>query len=161
MAAEQAVLTAARAIIKVNGKAIGRLQSFRVTENITRASVTGIGSLTRKEVPATLVVGSWSARFYTVDFGKITDFPGIENRNVQSTEQYKNTLTLAEIPVDIYIYKKDNPTLTGGVVTATNDTVFVVIRNCYINSRGFDLTEGQVSGTDISGEYTEPIINVV
>lgn len=161
MAAEQKVLTAARAIIKVNGRAIGRLQNFRATENISRASVMGIGSLTRREVPATALVGSWSARFYTVDFGKITDFPGLDNRNVQSTDLYKNTLILAEIPIDIYIYKKDNPTVTGGVVTATDDTIFTVIRNCYINSRGFDLSEGQVSGTDISGEYTEPIINTI
>lgn len=161
MAAEQAVLTAARAIIKVNGKAIGRLQNFRLTENISRASVMGIGRISRLEVPATAIVGTWSARFYTVDFGRITSFPGLDNRQVQSVEQYKNTLTLAEIPIDIYIYKKDNPTITNGVVTATNDSIFCVIRNCYINSRGIDITEGQVSGTDISGEYTDPIIDAV
>lgn len=161
MASEQRVLTAARAIVKVNGQAIGRLQNFRATENISRASVMGIGSLTRREVPATAIVGSWSARFYTVDFGKITNFPGLDNRDVQSTEQYKNTLTLAEIPIDIYIYKKDNPTVVGGVVTSTDDTIFAVIRNCYINSRGFDLSEGQVSGTDIAGEYTDPVINPI
>lgn len=159
MAAEQKVLTAARAIIKVNGRAIGRLQNFRATENISRAPVMGIGNLTRREIPATSIVCNWSARFYTVDFSKITNFPGLDNRSVQNVEQYKNTMILAEIPVDIYIYKKDNPTVQNGVVVATDDTVFAVIRNCYINSRGFDLSEGQVSGTDISGEYTEPIID--
>jgi hypothetical protein len=158
MAAEQKVLTAARAIIKVNGQAIGRLQNFRATENISRSPVMGIGRLTRREVPATSIVCNWSARFYTVDFGKVTGFPELEKRNAGSTEEYTNTMILAEIPIDIIIYKKDNPTIEGGIVTGTDDTVFATIRNCYINSRGFDLSEGQISGTDISGEYTEPII---
>jgi hypothetical protein len=159
MASEPKVLTAARAIIKVNGHAIGRIQNFRATENISRASVMGIGSITRKEVPPLSIVGTWSARFYTIDFGKITGFPGMDNRDVASVEQYKNTMILAEIPIDIVIYKKDNPTVTGGVVTATDDVVFCTIRDCFINSRGFDLSEGQVSGTDLSGEYLNPIIN--
>lgn len=159
MAAEQKTLTAARAIIKVNGKAIGRLRNFRANETITRASVTGLGRLNKLELPATAFQGTWSASFYTVDFAKLTDFPGLDNRNVGSVEQWKNTLTLAEIPIDIYIYKKDNPVVEGGIVTSTSDTIFATIRNCYLNTRGFNLDEGAVSGTDISGEYTEPILN--
>jgi hypothetical protein len=159
MAADPKVLTAAKAIIKVNGTAIGRIQNFRATENVARASVMGLGSMTRQEVPPLSITGTWSARFYTIDYGKITNFPGLDNRDVASVEQYKNTMLLAEIPIDIVIYKKDNPTVTNGVVTATDDTVFCTIRNCFINSRGFDLSEGQVSGTDISGEYLEPIFN--
>lgn len=159
MAAEQKTLTAARAVIKVNGKAIGRLRNFRASETISRAPVTGLGRLTKLEIPAVSFSATWSASFYTIDFAKITDFPGLDNRNLGSVEQWKNTLTLAEIPIDIYIYKKDNPTVENGIVTATSDTIFAVIRNCYLNTRGFDLNEGAVSGTDISGEYTEPIIN--
>ena len=115
--------------------------------------------MTKLEIPAVSFSATWSASFYTIDFAKITDFPGLDNRNLGSVEQWKNTLTLAEIPIDIYIYKKDNPTVENGIVTATSDTIFAVIRNCYLNTRGFDLNEGAVSGTDISGEYTEPIIN--
>ena len=82
MAAEQKTLTAARAVIKVNGKAIGRLRNFKASETISRAPVTGLGRLTKLEIPAVSFSATWSASFYTIDFAKITDFPGLDNRNL-------------------------------------------------------------------------------
>jgi hypothetical protein len=159
MAATQPTLTAPRAIIKVNGKAIGFIRGFSATENIARTNIMGLGRITDIEKPAVAVRCTWNADMYTIDWANLTNLTGLDERNVQSQEQYKNTLTLAEIPIDIYIYKKDNPTVVDGVVTATDDTVFVVIRNAYMNTRGFNINEGQVSGTNLSGEYTDPIIN--
>lgn len=117
MAARQEVLTAPRAIIKVNGRAVGHIRGFTATENINRVNIMGLGRLTDIEKPAVAVRCTWNAEFYTIDWADLTNLPGLDQRNVQSQQQYQNTLTLAEIPIDIYIYKKDNPTVENGVVS--------------------------------------------
>ena len=157
MADVQKVMTAARAKIKKDGKIIGLMRNLRVSENFQRASVQGIGRVTKSEIPLVGFTGTWNADFYVVDLQE-TGIPDLDNRNVSSVEQYKNTKLLLEEPVDVVIYKTTAQTIENGVVTATEDVTFAVLRNVYLNSMSFDITENQVSGKSISGEYTEPII---
>lgn len=157
MALEQKTMTAPRAIIKVGGKAIGLMRNIRVTETINRGMVMGLGRLTKRELPALSINCTWNCDFYLIDLNK-TGIPGLNSRRVQSTEQYKDTLTLFERPVDIYIYKKEMDSEEDGVVVSVTEGDFAVIRNVYLNTESFDITENQVSSQNQSGEYTEPII---
>lgn len=163
MANEQKTMTAPRAIIKVDGsdgtkKAIGYMRNIRVTETINRGQVIGLGRLTKKELPALSINCTWNCDFYLIDL-KRTGIPGMNNRKVQSVDQYKDTLTLFERPVDIYIYRKEMQDADeGGVVTETREDEFAILQNVYLNTENFDITENQISSQNQSGEYTEPII---
>ena len=153
-------MTAARAIIKTNGKAIGYMKNLRVTETKQRGSVMGLGEVMKKERPLLSITCTWQCDFYMIDLNK-SGIPGLNQRNVQSTEIYKDTQVLNAIPIDIYVYKKDIQTIVGGVVTQTKETVFGVIKDVYLDSSSWDLTENAISGYQQSGEYTQPIISAV
>ena len=158
MALEQKTMTAPRAIIKVDGKAIGYMRNIRITETINRGMVMGLGRLTKRELPALSINCTWNCDFYLIDLTK-TGVPGVNKRQVQSAEQYKDTLVLLEKPVDVYIYKKEMEAEDGqGVVISTKEAEFAVLRNVHINTESFDVTENQISSQNQSGEYTEPII---
>jgi hypothetical protein len=157
MALEQKTMTAPRAIIKVDGKAIGYIRNIRISETINRGMVMGLGRLTKRELPALSINCTWNCDFYLIDLNR-TGVPGLNKRNVASTDQYKDTLTLFERPVDIYIYKKEMESEEDGVVTAVKDSEFAILKNVYINTESFDITENQISGQNQSGEYTEPVI---
>jgi hypothetical protein len=157
MAYEQKTMTSPRAIIKVGGKAIGYIRNMRITETIQRGSVKGLGRLTDREKPALSIQCTWNCDFYLIDLTK-TGIPGANKRRVNSVEQYKDTLVLLERPLDIYIYKKEMTSEQDGVVVSTSQGEFAILRNVYLNSESFDVTENQVSSQNQSGEYTEPII---
>lgn len=157
MPVQNATMTAARAIIKKNGLAIGYMKNLRVTENKQRGSVMGLGTITKKERPLLAINCTWNCDFYLIDLKK-TGIPGLDSREVQSVEQYKDTQVLLPSIVDIYVYKKDVGTVTGGVVTAVNEEVLAVLRDVYLDNTSWDITENAVSSFSQSGEYTQPII---
>lgn len=157
MALEQKTMTAPRAIIKVDGKAVGYIRNIRATETMQRGSARGLGRLTDLEKPILGITCTWSCDFFLVDL-KRTGIPGLNNRQVSSQEQYQNTLMLLERPVDILIAKKDMVTEENGVVTSTKDTTFAKLGNVYLSSESFDVTENAISSKNQSGEYTEPIL---
>ncbi len=157
MPAQLATMTAARAIIKVNGVAIGYMKTLRVTESKQRGSVMGLGQITKKERPILSISCTWSCDFYFIDL-KTTGIPGLDNREAQSVEQYKDTLVLLNTPVDIYVYKKDVLTVSGGIVTATKNEILCTLKDVYLDSTSFDLAEQSVSGFQQSGEYLTPVI---
>lgn len=160
MPAQLATMTAARAIIKVNGKSIGYMRNLRVAENKQRGSVMGLGEVTKKERPLLSITCTWSCDFYLIDLTQLTGgkIPGLDNRDVQSIEQYKDTQVLLPNIVDIYVYKKDVQTVTNGVVTAHNENVIAVLRDVYLDNTSWDVSEGAISGSQQSGEYTQPVI---
>lgn len=156
----QTTLTAPIASIWIGGKPVGKIRNIRVTENVTRVAVTGVGVMTVQELPATMISCSFQASSYTIDMYKLGDSQNtFLYRNVASLKQLIDTLGLAEVGVDIYLYRKVPGTIENGVVTSTEDVTIGVIRNAYIESQSFDLSEGQISGSDISGRYTEPIMS--
>ena len=58
---ENNVFTAALAIIEINGVPVGKIRTLQFTENIQRAEVQGLGSLTLSEVPPTAIRCSFTA----------------------------------------------------------------------------------------------------
>lgn len=157
MAGENVTMTAARAIIKKDGVPIGFMKSLRITESKQRGTVMGLGQITKRERPILSITCTWSCDFYLIDL-KTTGIPGLDNREVQTVEQYKDTQVLLNPNVDIVVYKKDIQTVTNGVVTQTKNDVFCTIRNITLDSTSWDVSEQQISGFQQSGEYTTPVI---
>jgi len=62
------VLTGALAIIKLNGKPIGKMRNIRVSETINRGRVSGVGELTPQELPALQWNGTVSCSFYSIKY---------------------------------------------------------------------------------------------
>jgi len=157
MSAQLATMTSARAIIKSNGVAIGYMKNLRCTETKQRADVKGIGRVYKLERPIVGGTCTWSCDFTVIDLVK-TGIPKLDNKSVQSITQYENTQVLYENTVDIYVYKKDVQTIVGGIVTAVNETVFAILRDVYLDSSNWDISENQVSSMSQSGEYLIPVI---
>jgi len=154
----ESVMTAVRAIIKVNGVAIGIFRSIRTTENIQRGDVRGVGNFTSQELPALGVTCTFNADMYMIDLRNST-IPGLDPRNVSSIETYANSLLFGGRPVDLYIYKKEAVVQQGqAIVDEVTEGEFAVIRDLHLESSGFDITEGQITGRNMSGRYLTPII---
>lgn len=157
MPAQNATMTAARAIIKKDGVTIGYMRTLRVSEQKQRGSVMGLGEVTKRERPLLGIICTWNCDFYLVDLSK-TGIPGLDNREVQSIEQYKDTQILLGVPVDIVVYKKDVQTITNGVVTETKNSVLCTLRDVYLDNTSWDVSEQQISMFNQSGEYTTPVL---
>lgn len=158
MAVQNETMTAAKAIIKKNGVAIGYMKQLRCTEAKQRGTVMGIGRVTKLERPLMSITCTWNCDFYFIDMKK-SGIPGLDNREVQSQQQYEDTLILTGIPCDIVVYKKDVQTITNGVVTAANlDGVLFTIKDVYLDNTSWDISENQISSFSQSGEYTTPVL---
>lgn len=147
-------ITAPIAIIKVNGKTIGMMRNIRITENIQRGDVKGIGRLTPLERPALGWNGQLQCDFINVNFEKST-IPGAANRNVNTAEEFVNYLLLNEIPVEVIVFKKipdDADPLSY------KEEIYATISDLFLESDSFNIAEGQISGKNQSFSYLTPII---
>jgi hypothetical protein len=152
------VVTAPFAAIKINGIVSGFMQNVRCTENIQRGRVQGIGNLTLKAVPATGYTCQLTADFYFISFAR-PEVKALLNRFSGSLENFINTLIMGEVPPQIQMFKKMPKTIVNGIVTEITDSeeTLAVIRDFYPDSNSFDISEGQISRTNISGTYLTPV----
>ena len=152
-------LTAPLAVIKVNGIVIGKMKDIRVTENIRRGRVSGIGQLTPDELPALEWSGSLNCGFYAVEF-KIEVMKAALVRNVNTLDEFVDTVLLQEngIQIDVMRKVKDTgPDPATGIIVSRLE-VFASVKGCFLTREGFDISEGQISGRDADFEYTTPIL---
>ena len=157
MAEQNATMTAARAIIKRNGVAIGYVKGLKLSEAKQRGTVMGLGEVTKRERPLLSITCNWSCDFYFIDL-KVSGIPGLDNREVQTVEQYKDTQILLNTPIDFVVFKKDMKTITNGVVTASVGNVLCTVQDVYLDNTSWDITENNISGFSQSGEYTTPVL---
>lgn len=153
------VLTAPLAIIKVQGIAVGKMKNIRVTENIRRGRVGGVGTLTPSELPALEWSGSLNCGFYIIKF---SDNPIINAliRKVNTLDEWVDTVLLQENGVQIDIMKKVSsgpPNAVTGIIPSQLE-IFASIKGCFTTREGFDVTEGQISGRDVDFDFTTPIL---
>jgi len=155
---EQLVLTAPKAVIKINGYASGFMRNVRCTENVQRGEVKGVSNLTLQEVPATGYTCQLTADFFLISL-KRPEVQAMINR-AGSAQQFINTLILGEQPCQIHVYKKKKLTEVNNVVTEVDNEgeTVAVIRDFFPDSQAFDITEGQISGTNITGRYLTPVV---
>jgi hypothetical protein len=139
------------------------MRSVRATENFRRGDVRGLGEITSQEKPIVGWDGTLTCAFYTIDLKRLGNVDAKKwgiNRKAGDVRTFINTLILNEVGFDVYIYKKFAEVIdsTTGLVTGAGDGEFCVIENVLLNNQSFDISEGAVSGTDISCDYLNPII---
>jgi len=151
-------MTAPRAVVEKDGEPIGLIRNIRVQETLSRGSVRGLGTIYEVERPVMTFQGTWNCDVFLIDLVK-SGIPGLDKRGVTDTEIYEQTQVLLEQPVDIVIQKKEAETIDeNGNVTSVNPKGFATLRDCYLDSMSFDISEGSVSTLNQSGVYTKSII---
>lgn len=156
---KQKVMTAPLAVIKVNGKVIGKMKNIRVTESIQRGTVQGIGAFNNSEIPALKWDGTLSCSFYTINFNNQNElFKTALLRNVNTVQEFVDTVLLQEDGVTIDILKKVKDYTDENGIVKPKYEVFASIVGCFPNKESFDISEGQISGRDTDFQYLEPIL---
>lgn len=154
-------MTAPLAIIQINSVTVGKMKNVRVTEQIRRGRVTGLGTLTPSELPALEWSGSLTCSSYTINFNLLANVAKKGTfRNANSLEEWANAILLQEDGLEISILRKvkdgqiDTET---GLVSAKYKT-FAKVAGAFATREGFDIQEGQISGRDTEFEYLSPIL---
>lgn len=147
----------ALAIIRFRGTAIGRIRNIRWTENLADQEVRGLGTVLVQEAPVVSHSGNGSMDFYEVSF-KDTGIPGGVRRDVQNNQQFEDNVLLRE-PFQVDIFKKVEDAVDPDTGLKTAKAIpYAIIRDMLINSEGADITEGSISGHNISFKFLSPVI---
>lgn len=162
----QKVMTAPLAIIQINSVTVGKMKNVRITENIRRGRVAGVGQLNPSELPALEWQGQMSCSSYTINFNLLANkLKKGTFRNAGSLESWANAILLQEDGLEIALLRKvkDGEIDTDTGLVATKYENFAKVNGAFATREGFDLQEGQISGRDTDFEYLEPILydNVV
>ena len=100
-------MTAPLAIIQINSVTVGKMKNVRVTEQIRRGRVTGLGTLTPSELPALEWSGSLTCSSYTINFNLLANVAKKGTfRNANSLEEWANAILLQEDGLEISILRK-------------------------------------------------------
>jgi hypothetical protein len=169
--ANNRVMTAPLAVIKVGGITVGKMKNIRITESFTRQQVVGLGTLVASELPVTAWQGTMSCDFMTIDLKK-SMVPGAINRISSSIEDWTNTVLLQDegVQVDIFKRVKDpqqpddqfpnaspDPNFVQRVIAGKYE-IFASVRGAFLTTEGFDISEGAISSRQVSFQYKEPIL---
>lgn len=162
----QKVMTAPLAIIQINSVTVGKMKNVRITENIRRGRVAGVGQLNPSELPALEWQGQMSCSSYTINFNLLANkLKKGTFRNAGSLESWANAILLQEDGLEIALLRKvkDGEIDAETGLVATKYDNFAKVNGAFATREGFDLQEGQISGRDTDFEYLEPILydNVV
>lgn len=158
---EHKCMTAPLAIIKINSIPVGKMKNVRITENIRRGRVAGIGRLSPTELPPLEWQGTLSCSSYSIDFRLLAnEMEKGTYRGLGSYEEWAHAILLEEDGLQIEILRKvkdgEIDKKTGAVKTKFE--TFAKVAAAFATREGFDLQEGQISGRDTDFEYLEPIL---
>src|ERR1700746_992642 len=98
-------MTAPLAIVKVNGKAVGKMKSIRCTENIRYGKTVGLGRMSPDEMMPLDWSGTLNCGSFLIDLRQPV-IPGTINRVMQTEDQFFDTLLLQSDGVQIDILRK-------------------------------------------------------
>lgn len=161
MSKNQKVMTAPLAVIQINSITVGKMKNVRITENIRRGRVVGVGRLNPEELPALEWTGSLSCSSYTINFNLLANkLQKGSFRNSGSVEQWANAILLQEDGLEIAILRKvkDGEIDTETGLVKSKYETFAKTVGAFMTREGFDIQEGQISGRDTEFEYMEPIL---
>ena len=158
---DKRVMTAPLAIIQINSVTVGKMKNVRITENIRRGRVAGVGQLNPSELPALEWQGQMSCSSYTINFNLLANkLKKGTFRNAGSLESWANSILLQEDGLEIALLRKvkDGEIDADTGLVATKYENFAKVNGAFATREGFDLQEGQISGRDTDFEYLEPIL---
>jgi hypothetical protein len=154
------VFSAPNAVILVDGKVAGFITNISVTETYNRSTVKGLGDVFDKQVPVVGASGSWNASQFFIDFSTQGAKSWL-NRVAGSAENLVNTLSLGQFPFTIAMYEKEvtSTDADARLVTGINPTGKrkLLVRDCYLDSQSFSISNDSVSTLNVSGRYLSPI----
>ena len=157
----QKVMTAPLAVIQINSVTVGKMKNVRITENIRRGRVSGVGRLNPDELPALEWSGSLSCSSYTINFNLLANkLKKGAFSNAGTLEEWANAILLQEDGLEIAILRKvkDGPIDNETGLVQTKYETFAKTVGAFMTREGFDIQEGQISGRDTEFEYLEPIL---
>lgn len=158
---QQKTMTAPLAIIQIDSVTVGKMKNVRITENVRRGRVTGIGRLNPEELPAIEWSGSLTCSSYSINFNLLANkIVKGSFRNAQTVEDWANAILLQENGLEFSILRKVKDGAIDpqtGMVQAKYET-FAKVNGAFVTREGFDIQEGQISGRDTEFEYLEPIL---
>ena len=147
----QKVMTAPLAIIQINSVTVGKMKNVRITENIRRGRVAGVGQVSPSELPALEWQGQMSCSSYTINFNLLANkLKKGTFRNAGSLESWANAILLQEDGLEIALLRKvkDGEIDADTGLVATKYENFAKVNGAFATREGFDLQEGQISGRD-------------
>lgn len=164
------VITGALAIIKANGKVIGKMRDIRVNENFRRVRVPkGLGSIFADEFALVDWAGTVSCSYFEISYGKsgLTDalkrsifgsatlFSQIANGN--NTPNFEDQAVLDDVGLSLDIYKKIEGSISGGIITP-DAPVYAQINGMFIESDNVNISEANIAGRDQTFQYLQPVV---
>jgi len=151
--------TAPKAYITIEGQPVGYARTINFTENISRQPVRGLGNLNPQEQPATAMDCTYSIDTFFIDFN-LPYCKKLLNR-YGGAEALKNTLSLGELPFSINIYSKQVQSIDSNTKLVTSidkaGKEIATLKDCFINSQAFTLSEGGIAALNSSGGYLTPV----
>lgn len=154
-------MTAPLAIIQINSVTVGKMKNVRITEQIRRGRVSGLGRLNPSELPALEWSGSLACSSYSINFNLLANkIRKGTFRKAGTVDAWANAILLQEDGLEISILRKVkdgeiNP--ETGLVNSKYET-FASVKGGFASRESFDVQEGQISGRDTEFEYLEPIL---
>lgn len=162
------VLTGAIAIIRVKGIPVGKMRNIRYVENISRVQVRGIGTILASELAAVAWDGQLSCDFFEVRFQTsgikdaiLRNFTSARSRIADGLESFEDQLVLEQDGVQIDIFKKVADVIDPVTKIIKPAAVpYASIGRAFIESDGFDITDGGVSGHNQSFRCLDPVLTI-
>lgn len=156
--ADTKTMHGALAIIKdQTGRTIGRVRNIRWSETFGDQEVRGLGTIFVQEAPVVSHSANGSMDFYEITF-KDTGIPGSIRRDVQTKGQFETQMLLRD-PFQLHIFKRIEDTVDPATGLKTEQAVpYAIIQDALINSEGADVSEGGITGHNVSFRYLSPVI---
>lgn len=144
-------------IYDAKGQQIGRIRNIRWSETFADQEVRGLGTLFVVEAPVVSHSANGSMDFYEITF-KDTGIPGSIRRDVQTKQQFETQMLLRD-PFALHIFKRLEDAVDPQTGLKTEKaTPYAIIPDALINSEGADVSEGSISGHNVSFRYLSPVI---
>lgn len=158
------VMTGAIALIKVNGQVIGKMKGVRCQESMRRVPVRGLGTIMPSEQAVVEWDGTLSCDFMEITFKKtgITNairriFPNIASQVLNGNASFEDQLVLDTDGVQVDIFKKVTDVVDANGIIKPKLEPYAIVKNCLIESDGFDISEGSIAGHSQSFKYLVPL----
>ena len=142
------------------------MKSVRVTENVRRVEVVGIGTVLPSEAPVVGWAGSVSCSAMTMQFTKGVipngirrKFTNVASQALAGNPSFEDNLVLDADGIDLEVYEKVTDVVdpvTGNIKPKI--VPHVIVRKVLIESDSLDISEGSLSGNDQSFKYLLPVI---
>lgn len=169
---DRKILTGAIAILKINGKPIGKCRDIRINETYRRVPVSkGIGSIYDDELAVIKFQGSVTVDFFEISFGVsgVTDAlkrvlftastMASQIASGNNAPNFEDQIVLDDFVVAMDIYKKitDVPYTGTGLITP-NVGLYCSIDKIFIEGDSINISDSGISGRNQTFGYLSPVV---